>query len=149
VTARRPPAAVFAVIALVLVMDQATKLVIGAVRSHLPISLFGDVRIEYVDNRGMSFSLLRDHPTLLTAAIALLVVVLGVLLAVVPKRFLMPLALVLAGAAGNLVDRLRLGYVIDFVGVYWWPTFNVADIAILVGAGLVALAALRPPPDRL
>jgi signal peptidase II len=58
-------------------------------------------------------------------------------------RVLGACALLLAGIAGNLTDRLRLGYVIDFVevhlGSFQWPTFNVADAAICVGAGLLAL----------
>ena len=53
------------------------------------------------------------------------------------------LSLLLAGVAGNLTDRVRLGHVIDFIevfiGSYQWPTFNVADAAICVGAGLLAL----------
>jgi signal peptidase II len=59
------------------------------------------------------------------------------------------LALVLGGAVGNLLDRLRLGYVVDFVHVYWrdhqWPDFNVADSAITVGVTLLVLDILRSP----
>jgi signal peptidase II len=54
-------------------------------------------------------------------------------------------ALVLGGAVGNLIDRLRLGHVVDFVnahwGVHYFPTFNVADSAITIGAGLLLLDA--------
>jgi signal peptidase II len=57
------------------------------------------------------------------------------------------LALVLGGALGNLVDRLRLGYVVDFISVHYrdwyFPTFNVADAAISVGAALILLDSLR------
>ena len=53
----------------------------------------------------------------------------------------------MGGAVGNLLDRARLGYVIDFVDVYWgahhWPAFNVADSAISVGVGLLVLDILR------
>jgi len=56
---------------------------------------------------------------------------------------------VLGGAVGNLVDRVRLGYVVDFVHVYWrqhqWPDFNVADSAITVGVTLLVLDVLRSP----
>ena len=59
------------------------------------------------------------------------------------------LALILGGAVGNLVDRLRLGYVVDFVDVHWrgwhWPAFNVADSAICIGVGLLLLESLRSP----
>jgi signal peptidase II len=56
------------------------------------------------------------------------------------------LALVAAGAIGNLIDRLRLGYVVDFVHVHWgsasFPSFNVADSCITIGAGLIILESL-------
>lgn len=56
------------------------------------------------------------------------------------------LALILGGALGNVIDRLRLGYVVDFVQVHWgehyFPAFNVADSAITIGAGLLVLDAL-------
>jgi signal peptidase II len=58
------------------------------------------------------------------------------------------LALIVGGALGNLVDRVRLGYVTDFVHLYWrqhdWPDFNVGDSAITVGIALIALDSLRP-----
>lgn len=60
------------------------------------------------------------------------------------------LPLVLGGAIGNLVDRVRLGYVVDFIHAHWrlrahWPTFNVADIAITVGIGLMVIEYIRGP----
>src|SRR5512138_2463038 len=59
------------------------------------------------------------------------------------------LALVLGGAAGNLIDRARLGYVVDFLHAYWrryqWPDFNVADSAITIGVALLVLDILRSP----
>jgi len=57
------------------------------------------------------------------------------------------LALVIGGALGNVIDRVRLGYVVDFVelyaGSYYWPAFNVADSSICVGAGLLLIASWR------
>lgn len=49
------------------------------------------------------------------------------------KWHLTSLAMILAGAIGNLIDRMRFGYVIDFIKVYWWPNFNLADVWIVVG----------------
>jgi signal peptidase II len=61
----------------------------------------------------------------------------------------LPFALVIGGALGNLVDRLRFGYVVDFIDVYWdvhhWPAFNIADSAIVVGAVMIAISGLRSP----
>ena len=57
------------------------------------------------------------------------------------------LSLILGGAAGNLIDRFRLGYVVDYldlyVGQYHWPAFNLADSAISIGAGCLVLASIR------
>ena len=78
--------------------------------------------------------------------IGLVCVALAVAIWRAPARFALPLAFVLGGAAGNLIDRLRFGYVVDYVGIGPWPTFNVGDVAILVGAVLVVLAVLRADP---
>ena len=63
------------------------------------------------------------------------------------RQILVGTALVLAGAVGNLIDRLEHGYVVDFVHVHWnaayFPAFNVADSAITVGAAFLLLDALR------
>jgi signal peptidase II len=59
------------------------------------------------------------------------------------------LALIMGGAVGNLLDRVRLGYVVDFVDVHWgahhWPAFNVADSAISIGVALLLLDIMRHP----
>lgn len=57
-------------------------------------------------------------------------------------------ALVFSGALGNIVDRIARGYVVDFIHVRGWPVFNVADIAVVVGMGLIALAALVGAPSE-
>lgn len=109
----------------------------------------------YLDyNQGAAFSMLSDRPELahlVFSSIALLVTVALVVwlvrLPVQQKSTAFSLALIIGGALGNLVDRLRLGYVVDFIQWYYeqwyWPTFNVADAAICVGAVLLALAVMR------
>lgn len=66
-------------------------------------------------------------------------------------RTALPFALVVAGAIGNVIDRLRFGYVVDFVdwyvGTWHWPAFNLADSAIVVGAVLLVLFSFKAPPD--
>lgn len=54
------------------------------------------------------------------------------------KIHLFAAAVLLAGGIGNSIDRLRFGYVVDFIKVYWWPTFNVADVLIVIGVALFA-----------
>ncbi len=138
---RRYVAALIALAALA--ADQAVKwLVRGA--DGLPYDLPGGLRIVPVYNTGVSFGRLQDAGSILIAAVAALVGVLGLALAVAPGRYRPGLALILGGAAGNLVDRLRFdGAVLDFIDTSWWPAFNLADAFIVAGVGLVILAALR------
>ena len=140
-------------------LDQLTKLLVDRLlplyESHSVIQ--GLVSLTYVRNRGAAFGILSDarlpHQATLFAVIGVLA--LGAIIAYsasLPPRSRVPqtaLALVMSGAVGNLLDRARLGYVIDFVDVYWgphhWPAFNVADSAISVGVALLILDMLRSP----
>jgi signal peptidase II len=84
----------------------------------------------------------------LSGAVLLLVLAHWRRLAEGPLSLRLALSLVAGGAIGNLIDRVRLGYVTDFVHVYWrshvWPDFNVADSAISIGIVLLLLDAVRP-----
>jgi signal peptidase II len=57
------------------------------------------------------------------------------------------LGMLLGGAIGNLIDRVRLGYVVDFIALPYWPVFNVADTSIVIGAAMLAWSALRHKPS--
>ena len=61
-------------------------------------------------------------------------------------------ALAVGGSLGNILDRLRQGAVTDFLDIYWqdwhWPTFNMADVAIVCGMGLILLSSLKPKPKE-
>lgn len=115
----------------------------------------------YAENRAAAFSLTRSLPDwfrmpfLITfSSIAMLGVLLWYFRMTQPDGLLVgALALIEAGAIGNLIDRIRLGYVIDFIDWYagfinpsWpsWPTFNIADSCIVVGALLVVYRTFRP-----
>jgi signal peptidase II len=141
----RPPVAALAVTALVVIADQAVKAVIWADRATLPHRVFDHVRLEFVHNTGMSFSLFSGHPWVFTLLSSLISLALVAALVLAPRRYAMGIALILGGSLGNLIDRFRLGYVIDYLGVYGWPRFNVADAAIVAGAALLVLAVLRRP----
>ena len=104
----------------------------------------------YAENPGVAFGQLQDGGVwgryalaALATAAAVAVLTYFVRTPRTDDRILGACALLLAGIAGNLTDRLRLGYVIDFIhvyaGSYHWPTFNVADASICFGAGLLAL----------
>ncbi|MDP2932365.1 MAG: signal peptidase II [Chloroflexota bacterium] len=150
---------VFLLIALlVLVTDQLTKLWI---RSHLfagqTLFSIGFFRIDYVRNTGAAFGLFQDHTFYLTIlSIVGAVVVLVYALVVNPRYpFLtglrwVALGLILGGTIGNLIDRLRLGYVTDFIDFTYWPAFNIADASVTTGVILFAytlLSLVRDEPD--
>jgi signal peptidase II len=135
--------------ALIVVLDQATKLIVehtlfyGQRISVLP---FFDLTLIY--NRGAAFSFLAQGSgwqRWFLSAIAVLAIVFILWLmktqAQQSRRLMLALSLILAGAIGNLIDRLAYGHVVDFVLIYWhpwyYPAFNVADSAITVGAILV------------
>jgi signal peptidase II len=126
-----------------LAADQAAKWAVRASEA-LPLDLVGGVRLSVHYNTGVSFGRLRDLGDLLVAGVAVLVAVLTVAVLVAPGRYRPALGLLLGGAAGNLVDRLRFdGAVLDFIDPSWWPAFNLADVFIVAGTALVVVQAFR------
>lgn len=146
----------------VVFFDQLTKqLIIKSLRVYESVPVIqGFFDLVHVRNRGMAFGIMNDSPSdsgmwLLLAmsfvAIALLLVWFfrmkeeGVL-------FTLSLSLILGGAVGNIIDRLRFGEVVDFldvyVGAYHWPAFNVADAAITVGTFMIAATLLFARPAQ-
>jgi signal peptidase II len=115
----------------------------------------------YAENPGAVFSFLRNTapsfhtPFLLGVALVAMVFIVVYYRRTTPQQTLqrVALALVFGGALGNFLDRVRLGYVIDFIDWHWyekatWPTFNVADAAITCGVALLVLEALLAPRQR-
>jgi len=141
-------------------VDQATK--VWAVR-NLPLYepreiVQGFFGLVHVRNTGVAFSLLSSldhrwvHPFLILAT----VLAMGALLAYIaylPCKGAAPvgLGLILGGAVGNLIDRARLGYVVDFLDLYWrnhhWPTFNMADVGISAGVVLLVIDMVFCPKE--
>jgi len=128
----------------VLVVDQATKFLVEA---RLPLGRSVAViprilALSHVHNRGIAFGLLAEVPLLVPTGIALtLLFLLFYNGARWSRRPLVQAALALlgGGAVGNLIDRVRVGAVVDFIDVHVWPVFNLADLAVTVGAGLLFL----------
>ncbi len=140
-----------AVSAVVLLLDQATKLYIDRTMDlHTSITVVKNFfNITYLRNTGAAFSFLSNFSYRLPFFILISVVAVTVILVVFHRlrpdqRFTaVALALIFSGALGNLIDRIRLGEVIDFLDAHWydhhWPAFNVADSAICVGVALLAI----------
>jgi len=145
----------------VLALDQATKWwVLEVIR--LPevgqVSVLPFMNLTMVWNRGVTFGLLAGnawwHPYALAAVAAAVAALLVAWLARAEDRWTaIALGLVLGGAGGNVIDRLRFGAVVDFVDLHaygWhWYVFNLADSAIVCGVGLLlAHALMRPKAER-
>lgn len=137
----------------VLVVDQATKAYVRASmtvgQSHPVVpDLFWFTRVQ---NEGAAFGLFAGRQWLLALIAAVVVVVIGyVLVRKAPQstRANVSLALISAGAVGNLIDRVVLGSVTDFFDLGWFPVFNVADIALDVGVALLVWWLLFAPEHR-
>lgn len=109
------------------------------------------VAFEYVENAGAAFGMLAGRVWLLS--LLALVVALAFLILFwrdLPRSVLLrtSVGLVLGGAIGNLLDRVRLGYVVDFVAIGVWPKFNIADSAITIGLALLAFSAFLDTSPR-
>jgi signal peptidase II len=146
----------FLIALLVVMLDRVTKWVVAKdISMHDGIQIIpGFFRLTHVENRGAAFGLFADSPA--QWKIAMLVLFSVVALIVVSTLLWknshvmtttgLGLALILGGAIGNLWDRLLNGRVVDFLlfylGRYQWPAFNVADSAIVCGAGLLVIEIL-------
>jgi signal peptidase II len=148
--------------AAVIALDRVTKQwIVRNIATGMAITVWPHVfRLTHVLNTGAAFSMFEDAKSqvlvrnCLVGFSVLAVVVVLVLIwrmgrAISPTSI--ALALILGGAIGNLYDRVKLHYVVDFLEVhivhYHWPDFNVADSAIVVGACLLLLEMLRPQRD--
>jgi len=109
----------------------------------------GLLSLTHVQNRGVAFGLFAGISPILMILAALTLVV---LLSYNKGRRTwsrttgVGFALMAGGAAGNLLDRIRFGFVVDYVDVHVWPVFNFADAAIVIGAGVVLLVLMRSGP---
>jgi len=140
---------ILSIAGVIIVLDQMTKFWVSQARSYFRVipEFFS---IHYVENTGAAFGIFQGKQTFLMFVSILAV---GVLLfLIIYKReekggMLYALALILGGTCGNLIDRVRLGYVVDFLQFYvklygkyyYWPSFNVADSAITTGVGILVI----------
>ncbi len=143
------------VVLVTLVLDQLTKVYFerNYALGQFKVLIENHLYLTHVRNPGAAFGIFADSawrlPFFLTVA---LVAVVGIIwyMRTLPASATwmhLSLGLILGGAVGNVIDRVRLGEVIDFVGVHWyqyhWPAFNVADSAICVGVAILLIVSLR------
>src|SRR3954453_8780876 len=122
------------------------KLLDSGVRS---VPMLGEyIRLTYVENRGAAFGVLQEQTSffILVGLVVISVIVASYRYIPEPSWLLnLCLGLQMGGAIGNLVDRILVGYVVDFVDLTFWPVFNVADSAICIGVAGLAYTVLFPP----
>jgi len=140
---------VLIIVASILFLDQVTKfLVVKNLSLHqsLPV-IKGVLHLSLVYNRGVAFGLFKGLNTFFILAAALAVILIYLNLKNLGWRKITlaaaALSLILAGAIGNLIDRVMFGHVIDFLDLRIWPVFNIADSAITIGAVLLACSILK------
>lgn len=140
----------------VLVLDQLTKAwAADRLKGQMPIDVIWTLRFNYAENTGMAFS----KGTGAGRWISLVVLVVVVALVVLARNVrsvggLVLIGVVIGGAFGNLYDRVfrategfMTGGVVDWIDVQWWPIFNIADAAVVVGGICVAIFLMREPVD--
>jgi len=140
----------------VVIVDQLTKAwALEVLLGGNTISIIdGFLALRLGFNYGLAFGILGHVPEAWRGVVAFLPVIAFLILLRLMRDGLahggpsvITLGLVLGGAVGNLVDRVRIGAVVDFVDLYWrglhWPAFNVADSAITIGVGVLAASMIR------
>jgi signal peptidase II len=151
-----------ATVSAVVLLDYITKAYIDSNMSlHESIVVIGGfLNITYVRNPGAAFSFLASASPGFRSVFFLTVTVLAIILVLyyIAKSkteepfMIFALSLILSGALGNFIDRVRLGEVIDFIDVhldaYHWPAFNVADSAITIGAFIMLFALFKRPKEH-
>lgn len=122
----------------VLVSDQISKwwvvtnFLLGESRNIIDGVLF----LTYVQNRGAAFGIMQGQSWffLLCAMLVIIGMIIFYIKYPVERFISLSMALIVGGAIGNLIDRWRYGFVVDFFDLGWWPVFNIADIGIVCGS---------------
>jgi len=139
----------FMVLSIILI-DQISKAVVVAnMKLGETIYLIPDIfRVTYSENPGAAFGIMAYRTNFFIIVTVILLIVIAVLIIRLGseyKLFKIGLALQSGGAVGNLIDRVRTGYVVDFLDLTFWPIFNVADIAIVIGVLILVISIIKEP----
>lgn len=140
--------AAFAAAAAVVFADQAVKWAVRSGAGRLPWRLVDGVRIELNYNSGISFGRFAGAGWIVTVLVAAVAAGVTAALFLAPPRYRLALGVILGGAVGNLIDRFRFGgAVVDYLAVWKWPPFNVADAAIFIGTAILVIQVFRALRD--
>jgi signal peptidase II len=114
----------------IVILDQLTKFYSKNI--NLDFKLF---LLRYVENTGASFGILQGYRIfLILISIIVMIILIYYMFTIKNKYAIYAFSFILGGTIGNLIDRIFLGYVIDFIDFRFWPSFNVADSFITIGA---------------
>jgi lipoprotein signal peptidase len=137
-----------ALAAAVVAADQVTKWLVRAEADRLPVRWALGLRIDLTYNSGISFSRLAGAGVVVVVLVVAVAVGVSIALVLAPPRYRPALGVILGGAVGNLIDRVHFhGSVADFIGFYGWPSFNLADAAIVVGTVLLGVQVVFARSD--
>jgi signal peptidase II len=133
---------------LIVLLDQVSKfVVVSSFEPHASKPLIeGILHITYVQNTGAAFGVLANRTNLfIVIAIIIIAVMIGFFRYLPKNSWMLKIGLTLGigGTMGNLIDRIRLGYVIDFIDFRVWPVFNIADSAIFLGVVALIFGIIR------
>jgi len=144
---------IYLIFILGMLLDYVTKIwAIDTLKGKADITVIeGFFDFSYLENRGAAFGIFQGRVYLLAFVSMIIMAVLFVMYQKTKKKtklLTISTALILTGAIGNLIDRLRYGFVVDFISWHWkntyyFPTFNVADIFITVGTGLLIFYIIK------
>ena len=148
-TCRHPKLLALLITAVGILLDQATKLLVSGTMElgeSIPL-LEGVLHITYIHNRGAAFGMLEDNRWVFLVVSTVTIVAITAYLSLTKSRqplYIISLSMILSGGIGNMIDRLALGYVVDFIDFYllpdlWKWVFNVADCFVCVGAGILVI----------
>jgi signal peptidase II len=143
------------IIAAVIILDQFTKFLVNT--RLVPIGEYivipGLLEFTYVQNRGIAFGMFQDLRWFFVTVTSIIAIVVLIFIFKMFKKYFfytICLSLIFGGAIGNIIDRIRFGYVTDFIHFSFFPpVFNIADSAVVVGAIALSIAILFTKEDKI
>ncbi len=142
----------FLLMLLILSVDQISKYIAVDKLSDAPVTIINGVfDLTYVQNTGGAFGLLRDEKWFFLIGVPLILLAVSIYIIKNARKsdmIVLSAALIMGGAVGNYIDRVRLGYVIDFLDFKVWPVFNLADVSIVVGTCLLGFYIIFTDEER-
>jgi signal peptidase II len=149
---RRPQFKLVLLILFLLAVDQLSKYMVRLwLDPHNLISILPFFRLEHIQNSGIAFGMMDGHSALILAVGSVIVLLMAgaAIFTSNNTRLAWPMALLVAGSTGNLIDRAINGSVTDFLHFQFWPAFNLADSYIVIGVVLLAYRLLSEPHETV